>query len=77
MKAPDAITESFKAWVEENTPEGARLVIHHDSFPEIEVCCDGHVPYMAHVCALDPGHTGDCWSWHKKVNFKPEQGGPR
>jgi hypothetical protein len=62
--------ESFKAWLAENTPEGGRIVLEHDGFSEIKVCCAGTDPLFAYYCALSPGHAGRCFSNHKQVNFE-------
>lgn len=68
----DKIRQALSAFIREHTPPGSRLVIHNDSFLEVEVCCDGAVSYTALICCLSPGHTGDCYSHHKKVNFQRE-----
>ena len=75
MIASDEIYASFRAWVSENTPPGARLEMR-DGIHTIEVCCDGRISWTAYHCCYDPGHEGDCYSSGKRVNFEPEQGGP-
>lgn len=66
------IARQLSEWLREHTPPGTRLVVHNDSFLEVEVCCDGAVSHTAYVCCLKPGHKGDCYSRHKNVNFQRE-----
>jgi len=71
-KASDELYQSFKEWLDANTPEGSRLVVHHDGYIDIQMCCDGRIPDMAYSCCRDPGHTGRCYSRHKQVYFDRE-----
>ena len=68
----ERLRESLKVWLRENTPPGSRLVITHDGFTELKVCCDGAVPISAYTCGLAPAHSGQCYSIHKHVYFDRE-----
>ena len=68
----DAIFASFVEWLKANTPEGTRLVVKNDLYPEVEICCNGHVEYTAYICCLPPGHEGQCFCRGKNCEFTPD-----
>jgi len=50
--------------------EDTRLRLMNDGWMAVEVVCDGADRDFAYVCCLKPGHKGDCYSSHKRVDFR-------
>ena len=55
-------------------PVGARILVNeYMPLLELKFACDGTVAWMGYYCVLSAGHTGECYSRTKSVNFKPEK----
>lgn len=51
------------------------LMIGEDAIPyvpKIEAICGKSEIYTAHYCVREVGHTGDCYSSCKQVDFRPD-----
>jgi hypothetical protein len=61
------------AAVLKQVPAYSRASIEGVPWVDVRVVCAGRTPIMAYHCCLKPGHTGQCYSANKQVNFTPEQ----
>jgi hypothetical protein len=61
------------AAVLKQVPAYSRASIEGVPWVDVRVVCAGRTPIMAYHCCLKPGHTGQCYSASKQVNFTPEQ----
>lgn len=55
--------------LKQEAPKGACYLINGYRYIELEVVCDGQDSDMGYQCVKKPGHTGQCWSMNKHVDF--------
>lgn len=53
-------------------PAYSRASIEGVPWVDVRVLCAGSVPITVYHCCLKPGHSGQCYSSNKQVEFTPE-----